>query len=105
MKLTTAKLKQIIKEELDKVMNEEDDSPQAIATRIVNAMKRPEASDKSKSPDIYHAYYLLKQLSLDGDVNAARQYYQSIKQKDPTTATRILSVVGEKLAPHILKGA
>ena len=103
MKLTTAKLRQIIKEELDKVMNEEDDSSKAIAGRLVAELPRPEKSDQSKNPHLYHGYYLLKQLSVDGDENAAKQYYQSIKQKDPTSATRMLSMFGN--LQDLIKGA
>ena len=104
MKLTNTMLRKIIKEELDNVMNEQDGDPKAIAGRIVADMDRPEKADQSKNPHLYHSYYLLKQLSLDGDVNAAKAYFNKVKSQDPTSATRMLSILGQVLG-DIIKGA
>ena len=88
-------------EELDENMNEQDADPKAIASRIVADMDRPEKADQSKNPHLYHSYYLLKQLSLDGDVNAAKAYFNNIKSQDPTSATRMLSILGQVLGDLI----
>jgi hypothetical protein len=96
-------LRKIIKEELDNVMNEQDDSPKAIAGRLVAELPRPEKADKSKNPHSYHGYRLLKQLSLDGNVDAAQAYYNNIKSEDPTSATRMLPMFGN--LQDLIKGA
>ena len=104
MKLTTAVLRKIIKEELDQIINEQDVDPQAIARNIVADMDRPEKADQSKNPHLYHSYYLLKQLSHDGNIDRSKAYFNNIKSQDPTSATRMLSIIGQVLG-DIIKGA
>ena len=79
MKLTQERLKQIIKEELAAVQQEAED-PKAVAANLLKYMERPTKADQKEDPGMYHAYYLMKQFSLTGDMDKAKSYYQAMQQ-------------------------
>jgi len=81
MRLTQEKLKQIIKEELAAVVKEDRfTDPKGVAADLLSGMERPTKADQKEDPGMYHAYYLMKQFSLTGDMDKAKSYYQAIQQ-------------------------
>ena len=86
MRLTQEKLKQIIKEELAAVQQEMNlgqeygNDPKQVAKEMLQSMERPTKADQKEDPGMYHAYYLIKQFSLTGDLDKAKSYYQAMQQ-------------------------
>lgn len=86
MRLTKETLKQIIKEELEHVQQEMNlgqeygNDPKEVAKEMLQSMQRPTEAKKKEDPAVYHAYYLIKRFSLDGDMEKAKDYYQAMQQ-------------------------